>query len=174
MSGTTKQAVFGAACFWGAEAMFLRTSGVVETCVGFMGDSRSGQGCPESDEDAQALRHVEVVVVDYDPDAVSYEGLLNVFWESHDPTRPTYRDDGALALERSVIFTNSEEQRTAADAALSAIATSGRYDELVNTVVDSVGHFHRAREDQQRYLEKNGEAVCSLKTPPLESVDAAE
>lgn len=174
MTTDTKQAVFGAACHWGSEAAYRKVAGVVDTCVGYMGDSRSGQGVPKSDDHAHELRHVEVVTVDYDPDAISYENLLGVFWECHDPTGPTHRDDGLLDLERSVIFVDGDDQRTAATTALEAIRGSGRFNKPVNTAVDEVGHFHRAREDQQRYLEKNGEAVCSLKQAPLESVDAAE
>lgn len=174
MSGSTKQAIFGAACHWGSEAAYRRVSGVVDTCVGYMGDSRSGQGVPTDDDDAHVLRHVEVVVVDYDPAAITYEDLLDTFWECHDPTGPDYRDDGVLDLERSVIFVEGDEQRESATKALEAVKASGRFEKPVNTVVDTVGHFHRAREDQQRYLEKNGEAVCSLKSPALESADAAE
>lgn len=174
MTTVTKQAVFGAACHWGSEAAYRRVSGVVDTCVGYMGDSRSGQGVPVSDDDAHVLRHVEVVVVDYDPAAISYEALLDTFWECHDPTGPNYRDDGVLDLERSVIFVDGDEQQQAATEALEAIKASARFENPVNTVVDTVGHFHRAREDQQQYLEKNGEAVCSLKSTSLETADAAE
>jgi len=174
MTIKTKQAVFGAACHWGSEAAYRNVHGVMDTCVGYMGDSRSGQGVPDSDDDAHVLRHVEVVVVDYDPDSITYDGLLDVFWACHDPTGPTHRDDGVLDLERSVIFVEGEEQRMAATVALDTVKSSGRFEKPVTTVIDTIGHFHRAREDQQRYLEKNDEAVCSLKRPGLETSEAAE
>ncbi len=90
---------------------------------------------------------------------------------THDPTVPAYNEDGVLDLVRSVIFVAGDEQRTAADLALAAVAAPGQFGKPVNTVVDNVGHFHRAREDQQRYLEKNGEAVCSLKQQTAEAAE---
>ncbi len=165
------QAVFGAGCYWGSEAAYRCVPGVTNTCIGYMGDSRSGQGAPQSDAEAKTLRHVEVVVVDCDPDRITYGDLLDVFWECHDPAGPAYNEDGVLDLERSVIFVADDEQRVAAESALASVIASGRFDDPVNTVVDGVGHFHRAREDQQRYLEKNDEAICSLKPRPA---DAAE
>ncbi len=84
MTEKTEQAVFGAGCYWSSEAAYRRVAGVMDTCIGHMGDSRSGQGVPESDEDVRARRYVEVVVVDYDPEQITYDGLLDVFWECHD------------------------------------------------------------------------------------------
>jgi len=81
MTETIKQAIFGAGCYWGSEAAFRRAPGVVDTCVGYMADSLCGEGAPTSDDDAHALRHVEVVMVDYSPDTVTYQDLLALFWD---------------------------------------------------------------------------------------------
>jgi len=114
---------------------------------------------------------VEVVVVDYAPETISYQDLLDVFWDCHDPTRSPYGNNGEPDLERSVIFAADSVQKALAAAALEAVASSGRYDVFVTTTVETAGHFHRAEEGQQRYLEKKGEAVCSLKHT---AADAAE
>jgi len=167
LDNSVARAVFGAGCFWGSEAAFRRLSGVVDTRVGFMGDSRSGQVVPVSDVHAHELRHVEVVVVDFDPTRIDYGDLLEAFWKCHDSSVPAYDENGKPDLVRSVIFAADDDQMSTAQDALAAMPGTA----VINTVVEQVGHFHMAREDQQRYLEKNEQAVCSMKTS---LADAAE
>lgn len=168
---TIRKAIFGAGCYWGSEAAFRRIPGVMDTCVGYMEDSLCGEGTPTSDDGAHALHHVEVVAVDYSPDTVTYQDLLELFWDCHDPTGPPYDSEGKPGMERSVIFVADDAQKELADTALAAVVLSGRFDAPVTTVVERVGHFHRARENQQQYLERNDEAVCSLKHKPAEAAE---
>ena len=171
MTAGTRRAIFGAGCYWGAEAAFRRVPGVVDASVGFMADSLCGRGVAGSDDDAHVRRQVEVVVVDYSPDSVTYQDLLDVFWGCHDPTRSPYDGEGKPDMERSVLFVADSGQKSSADAAVAAVAASGRFDAPVTTAVAAAGHFHRAAEDQQRYLEKNEGVVCSLKHHPATAAE---
>ncbi|MBT4889343.1 MAG: peptide-methionine (S)-S-oxide reductase [Rhodospirillales bacterium] len=163
MSKKCECAVFGANCYWGAEAAFGKVTGVVDTAVGFMGDSLCDCSVPTSDQHAKDMTQVEVVKVDFDPAVISYVDLIDVFLECHNASHNVYRpEDGKPSLERSVIFVGNEEQRKAAQNALAQLTA------IVTTSIEASHHFHRADEEEQRYLERNEGAVCAMKDAAAE------
>ena len=165
-----ERAIFGANCFWGAEAQFRKIEGVLGTAVGFMGDSLCDCTPPVSDQEAKDLNQVEVVVIDFDPKQVSYSQLIDAFWEIHNPTHAILESGSASpSRERSVIFTSDLVQLEIAKQALESTIASGRYDKPVTTVVEAINHFHRAAEAQQRYLERHEQAICAMKDTAAEA-----
>jgi len=164
MSQTRQRAVFGANCYWGAEAAFSKVEGVLETAVGFMGDSLCDRDVPSSDQDAKDRNQVEVVMVDFDAEVISFGELIDVFWGCHNSSHPVCNpEDGKPSLERSVTFVADKQQRKVAEDAMAVAVAADRLDALITTTIEDIGHFHRAVEEDQRYLERNEEAVCSLK-----------
>lgn len=153
-------ATFGAGCFWGVEAAFRQTEGVTATAAGFMG------GHVENPSYEQVCRgdtgHVEVVHVTYDPDRISYEELLDVFWSNHDPTQVNRQGPDVGYQYRTVIFTHDEQQRKAAEASKQALDASGRLRRPIATGIEDAGPFWEAEEYHQRYLEKRGLASCTV------------
>lgn len=173
MSSTREHAVFGVNCYWGGEAAFRKLEGVVETVVGFMADSLSDaiyERCePTSDQHAKNMRYVEVVSIQFDPAVITYADLIETFWTCHNPAHgPLCPEDNLPSLERSVIFVANEMQhKIAAEACVAAMA-SERFDAPITTTIEDAGHFHRAVESEQRYLERNAGAVCAMKDAAAE------
>lgn len=153
-------ATFGAGCFWGVEARFRQVPGVLDTAVGFMGGSKDNPSYQEVCTDRTG--HAEVVQVTFDPAKVTYVQLLKVFWEVHDPTQLNRQGPDVGTQYRSAIFFHSEQQKTAAEAALRELEASGAYTEPVATEIVPAGTFWRAEEYHQRYLEKRGLGRCHL------------
>lgn len=156
MSATVKRATFGAGCFWGVQAAFDRIKGVVCTQVGYMG------GWTENPtyEDVCTNRtgHAEVVDLRYDPEQVSYEQLLEAFWNMHDPTTPNRQGPDVGMQYRSVVFYHDEEQRRAAEAMKERLTKSGRFTRPVVTEIVPAKPFWRAEEYHQKYHERRGGA----------------
>ena len=148
-------ATFGAGCFWGVEAAFRQVEGVTRTRVGYSGGTLEAPSY--EDVCSHTTGHAEVVEVTYDPERVSYEELLDVFWGKHNPTRRTGADQ-----YRSVVFVHDEEQRKAALA--SKEREQMRLDAPIATEITTAPAFHEAEERHQRYLEKHGRATS---TPSL-------
>ena len=155
----TKKATFGAGCFWGVEAAFRQIEGVTATAVGYEGGRLENP--TYEDVCSHTTGHAEVVEVTYDPEQVSYEELLEVFWGKHDPTQLNRQGWDIGDQYRSVIFFHDEEQRAAAERSKAALEASGRYRRPVVTVVEPAQTFYRAEEYHQRYLEKMGRASCT-------------
>ena len=155
----TRNATFGAGCFWGVEAAFRQVEGVTDTAVGYSG----GHTANPTYEDVCSHRtgHAEVVEVTYDPDRVSYDELLAVFWNKHNPTQKNRQGWDIGDQYRSVIFVHDEEQREAAERTKAALDASGRYRKSVVTQIEPAQTFYRAEEYHQRYLEKQGRAFCT-------------
>jgi peptide-methionine (S)-S-oxide reductase len=154
-----KQATFGAGCFWGVEAEFRRIPGVVDTAVGYSGghlrDPTYEVVCTDR------TGHAEVVQVDYDPEKVSYERLLEVFWSSHDPTQLNRQGPDIGTQYRSVIFYHDEEQKAEAEESKARFESLGRYRRPIATQIVPAVPFYRAEEYHQKYLEKRGLESCS-------------
>lgn len=157
---STESATFGAGCFWGIESAFREVDGVVDAAVGYAG----GHVEEPTYEEVCGGRtgHAEVVRVDYDPDRVSYDDLLEVFWRIHDPTQVDRQGPDVGSQYRSVIFAHSDEQSQKARASMERLEASGRLDRPVATAVESAGPFWRAEEYHQRYFEKRGEGGCRV------------
>jgi peptide-methionine (S)-S-oxide reductase len=154
------KALFGAGCFWGVEAAFRQVEGVSATAVGYSGGRKENP----SYEDVCSGRtgHAEVVEVEYDPSKVSYDKLLDVFWENHDPTTLNRQGPDVGEQYRSAIFTLDPEQEAAARASKERLEKSGRYKRPIVTEITPASTFYRAEEYHQRYLEKHGLAHCRI------------
>jgi peptide-methionine (S)-S-oxide reductase len=158
---TTENATFGAGCFWGVEAAFRRVPGVVQTAVGYMGGTLRNPTYQDVCTDQTG--HAEVVQVEYDASRVSYDDLLKVFWENHDPTQLNRQGPDLGMQYRSVIFFNTPEQETAARASKEGLERAGVYKRPIVTEIRPASDFWRAEDYHQQYLEKRGLAHCSIK-----------
>jgi peptide-methionine (S)-S-oxide reductase len=153
-------ATFGAGCFWGVEAAFRQVPGVLSTAVGYAGGSLAK---PTYEQVCSGRTgHAEVVQVEYDPDKVSYEQLLDVFWSNHDPTQLNRQGPDIGTQYRSVIFTHDAEQRRIASASKAELDNSARFRRPIVTEILPFSAFYRAEEYHQQYLEKRGLAHCAL------------
>jgi peptide-methionine (S)-S-oxide reductase len=161
----TKKATFGAGCFWGVEAAFRQVEGVTGTAVGYAGGHTESP--TYEDVCSHTTGHAEVVEVSYDPERVSYEQLLDVFWGKHDPTQLNRQGWDIGDQYRSVIFVHDEEQREAAERSKRELAASGRYRKPIVTQIEPAPTFYRAEDYHQQYLEKRGRSTC---TPALARV----
>ena len=150
-------AIFAAGCFWHVEHTFRQVKGVIEVESGYTGghveDPTYRQVC------GGQTGHAEAVRVEFDPDRVSYEDLLAVFWDCHDPTQVDRQGPDVGRQYRSAIFFLDEAQREAAERSRNEQEWSGRHRGSIATEITPAGPFHRAEEYHQRYLEKNG-IVC--------------
>jgi peptide-methionine (S)-S-oxide reductase len=153
------KATFGAGCFWGVEATFRRVPGVVGTAVGYAG----GHTANPTYEDVCSDRtgHAEVVEIEYDPARVAYEDLLEVFWNSHDPTQLNRQGPDIGAQYRSAIFYHDAEQKTEAEESKARMESLGVYRRPIVTQIVPAAPFYRAEEYHQQYLAKRGLDSCS-------------
>ncbi|HLH80448.1 MAG TPA: peptide-methionine (S)-S-oxide reductase MsrA [Chthonomonas sp.] len=156
----TEKAMFGAGCFWGVEATFREVPGVVNTTVGYAGGHTKNPTYEEVCTDLTG--HAEVVLVEYDPEKVSYEQLLEVFWNCHDPTQLNRQGPDVGTQYRSVIFAFTPEQREAAEASRERLERSGRFSRPIVTQILPAPEFYPAEEYHQRYLEKRGLRSCHM------------
>lgn len=153
-------ATFAAGCFWGVEATFRQVPGVVSTAVGYTG----GKTAHPTYEDVCTGRtgHAEAVEVVYDPARVSYEDLLTVFWNSHNPTTLNRQGPDIGTQYRSAIFYHTPEQEAAAHASKEALEQSGKFRKQIVTEIVPAVPFYRAEEYHQQYFEKRGISHCSF------------
>jgi peptide-methionine (S)-S-oxide reductase len=153
-------ATFGAGCFWGVEEIFRRVPGVIDTAVGYMGGTTENPTYEEVCTDKTG--HAEVVQVEYNPEQVSYEELLDVFWNNHNPTTLNRQGPDVGTQYRSVIFYHTEEQRRLAEKSKEELDKSGRWKDPIVTEIAPANTFWRAEEYHQRYLQKRGLDSCHL------------
>ena len=151
-------ATFGAGCFWGVEANFRRVSGVIEVVSGYSGGHTENPSYRDVCTDTTG--HAEVVQVTFDPAKVSYEQLLDVFWQIHDPTQLNRQGPDVGDQYRSTIFFHGAEQERAAIA--SRDREQAKYARPIVTQIVPAPTFWRAEEYHQRYVEKNGGAACHV------------
>ncbi len=149
-----EKATFGAGCFWGVEAAFRKIKGVSATSVGYTGGSFDGP----TYEDVCTGRtgHAEVVEVEYDPSQVSYDELLEVFWDIHDPTTLNRQGPDVGTQYRSVLFFHIAEQEAAANKSKEKNQSSGRFTRDIVTEVTPASQYYKAEDYHQQYLEKRG------------------
>ncbi len=153
-----EKATFGAGCFWGIEAAFRNVKGVKTAAVGYSGGTLTNP--TYEDVCAGLTGHAEVVQVSYDQAEVSYQELLAVFWEIHDPTTLNRQGPDVGTQYRSAIFFHTPEQEAAARVSKENLEASGRYQRSVVTEITPASEFYRAEEYHQQYLEKRGQAHC--------------
>jgi peptide-methionine (S)-S-oxide reductase len=155
-------AIVGMGCFWGAERLFWRLPGVVTTAVGYAGGHTANPSY--SDVCSGKTGHTEAVLVVYDPDQVTYDELLRMFWQEHDPTQGMRQGNDVGTQYRSAIYFASEKQQ------LEAEASRDRYQErleaagkgTITTEIAAAGEFFYAEEYHQQYLGKNPNGYCGL------------
>lgn len=156
----TLKATFGAGCFWGVEATFRKAPGVVDVAVGYSGGHKERPSYKEVCTDRTG--HAEVVEVTYDPERISYDRLLKIFFAMHDPTQVNRQGPDVGSQYRSVVFYHSGEQKAAAEAMKAALGKSGKFRRPIATHIEPAQTFWRAEDYHQRYLEKNGLDNCHL------------
>lgn len=151
---------FAAGCFWGVEEAFAQQPGVTGTAVGYMGGTTPNptyrQVC------SGATGHAETVQVTFDPERISYDALLALFWQLHDPTQVNRQGRDRGTQYRSVLFVGDEEQRAAAEASRQALADSGRHRRRIATTIERAGDFWRAEDGHQQYLARHGLAQAAV------------
>jgi len=156
-----EKATFGAGCFWHVEDDFSKVDGVAKTQVGFMGGSTKNPSYEDVCSDRTG--HTEVVQLEYDPDKVSYDELLKVFWDIHNPTEFNRQGPDIGTQYRSVIFYHNEEQKNTAEKSLKELEKSGKYKEKIMTDITPAKEFYPAEEYHQKYYKKHPLKSCLYK-----------
>lgn len=157
-----QQAVFALGCFWGAERLFWELGGVFSTAAGYAGGITPN---PDYREVCTGMTgHTEVVLIVFDPDVISYDALLRVFWESHDPTQGMRQGNDIGTQYRSAIFTTTEQQHDVAQTSAATyeaeLAKAGRG--KVTTEIEPLRTFYYAEDYHQQYLAKNKDGYCGI------------
>ena len=157
-----ERAVVGMGCFWGAERVFWQAPGVYTTAVGYSGGITRN---PSYEEICSGQTgHTEAVLVVFDPTATSYDEILRLFWENHDPTQGMRQGNDVGTQYRSAIYWENEAQRAAAEASramFQAELAKARYGEIT-TEIAKAGPFYYAEDYHQQYLAKNPNGYCGL------------
>ncbi|MEA2322288.1 MAG: peptide-methionine (S)-S-oxide reductase [Solirubrobacteraceae bacterium] len=157
-----EQAVFGMGCFWGAERVFWQAPGVYSTAVGYAGGYTPN---PTYEEVCSARTgHTEVLLVVFDPKQTSYEAMLRLFWENHDPTQGMRQGNDVGTQYRSAIYTLDDAQRDAAESSRRTFQRelSGAGYGEISTEIAPLRHFYYAEDYHQQYLAKNPNGYCGL------------
>lgn len=154
------KATFGAGCFWGVEAAYRQIPGVISTAVGYLGGTLENPSY--YDVCTGRTGHAEVVEVTYDPSRLTYDDLLTVFWENHDPTTLNRQGPDIGPQYRSAIFYHDDEQKEAAIRSKEERDRSGRYRRPIVTEITPATEFYMAEDYHQQYLEKRGLSSCHI------------
>ena len=158
MKSKTETATFAAGCFWGVEETFRKTKGVISTMAGYTGGKMRNPTYKDVCSDETG--HAEAVQIEFDPKKVSYEKLLDIFWQNHDPTQLNRQGPDIGSQYRSAIFYQNEKQRKAAMKSKEMLEKSKKYSKPIATEILPAADFYRAEEYHQRYLEKKGLKIC--------------
>ncbi len=156
-----EKATFAAGCFWGVEAAFRQTPGVKSTAVGYIGGQTTNPTYEQVCTDRTG--HAEAVQVEFDPAEITYDDLLSVFWQNHDPTQLNRQGPDFGSQYRTAIFVHSPEQQKAAEASKQRLTDSGLFDRPIVTQIVPATEFYRAEDYHQQYLEKRGQASCRIR-----------
>jgi len=152
------KATFAAGCFWGVEEIFRQLPGVHATCVGYAGGHTKNPTYKEVCKDTTG--HAEAVEIEFDPDKISYEELVNVFFNNHNPTTKNRQGPDIGTQYRSVIFYHSPEQQKIALKVKERLEKSKKFRRAIVTEIIEAKEFYLAEEYHQRYLQRRG-AQCS-------------
>jgi peptide-methionine (S)-S-oxide reductase len=158
----TKTALFGLGCFWGAERKFWQQEGVYSTAVGYAGGSTPNPTYREVCSGGTG--HTEVVLVVFDPKKISYDALLKLFWESHDPTQGMRQGNDAGTQYRSAIYTYGDDQLKLAEASRAAyekVLAEAGYGKITTEIVAAPDLYY-AEDYHQQYLAKNPDGYCGI------------
>lgn len=149
-----EKVIFGAGCFWSVEATFRRVQGVSEVICGYSGGHVKNP--TYNDVCTGETGHAEVVQVEYDPSQVTYEALLDMFWNCHNPTTRNQQGQDVGTQYRSIIFFNTTDQEATAKSSKKKLRLSRRWRESIVTEILPADEFYRAEEYHQKYLERRG------------------
>jgi peptide-methionine (S)-S-oxide reductase len=155
---TLQLATFAAGCFWGVEESFRKIKGVKSTMVGYTGGR--WENPTYNDVCADLTGHAEAIQLQYDPQEVSYEDLLEVFWSIHNPTTKNRQGFDYGIQYRSVIFYHTPEQELSARRSIEELEKSGRFSNRIVTEIVPAATFYKAEEYHQKYYEKKGSGSC--------------
>ncbi len=153
-------ATFGAGCFWGVELRFSELDGVLSTDVGYMGGQLDEPTYQQVCTDTTG--HAEVVQISFDPSKISFEQLLNCFWQWHDPTTLNRQGPDVGTQYRSAIFYHDEAQLALAQQSIKELDASGVFARPIVTTLERAATFWRAEEYHQDYLKKRGMSACHI------------
>ena len=148
------KATFAAGCFWHVEDLFRKTKGVKSTLVGYIGGNLANPTYEEVCTDRTG--HAEAVQVEYSPEEISYEELLDLFWNNHNPTTLNRQGPDVGIQYRSSIFFHDENQKKAAEKSREKLATSGKFSNKIVTEIVPAPEFFKAEEYHQKYFQKHG------------------
>ena len=151
-SNNKKQATFGAGCFWCVEAIFEQIEGVLDVRSGYAGGTTKNP--TYKDVCSGRTGHVEVIQIDFNPQIITYEDLLDILWKSHDPTTVNKQGRDIGSQYRSAIFYHSEQQRIAAEKSKKKMDKSGKYSDSIVTEIIPIGSFYKAENYHQDYYRK--------------------
>ena len=158
MNYKINKAVFGAGCFWGVEDVFRKLKGVKSTIVGYMGGKMKNPTYEKVCTDKTG--HAEVVLVEYNPEEISYDKLLDIFWKIHDPTQLNRQGLDMGTQYRSIIFYYNGEQKKKAMESKKKQEKSKKYKSKIVTEIVKASEFYKAEDYHQKYLMKRGLNVC--------------
>jgi peptide-methionine (S)-S-oxide reductase len=148
------KATFGAGCFWHVEDLLNKTKGVKSTTVGYIGGQLTNPTYEEVCTDTTG--HAEAVEVEYDPDEISFEALLDVFWSNHNPTTLNQQGPDVGIQYRSAIFYHDEKQKEIAEKSKQELEKSDKFDNHIITEIVPAPTFYKAEEYHQKYFKKHG------------------
>jgi peptide-methionine (S)-S-oxide reductase len=155
-----ENATFGAGCFWHVEATFQKIKGVTSTTVGYMGGNLKNPNYEDVCTDKTG--HAEVVQITYDPKKITYEELLNIFWNIHDPTQLNRQGPDRGTQYRSIIFYHNKKQKKIAEESKKKLQELQKCSRPIVTEITEVKEFYKAEEYHQKYLEKNSLKSCRI------------
>ncbi|MEC4894804.1 MAG: peptide-methionine (S)-S-oxide reductase MsrA [Oscillatoria sp. PMC 1051.18] len=151
------KATFGAGCFWGVEAAFSQVKGVISTSVGYMGGDFPNPSY--LDVLSRITGHAEVTQIEYNPEIISYEELLEIFWSIHDPTQLNRQGPDRGEQYRSVIFYHNYEQEKVARLSKRQLQNSGKFNQKIVTQIQPAKDYYLADESHQQYFEKKQQSA---------------
>ena len=158
-----QRATFAAGCFWGVESAFRQLPGVLATAVGYTGGHTENP--PYKEVCSDRTGHTEAMTVEFDPAKISYEQLLDVFWDIHDPTQLNRQGPDHGSQYRSAIFTHGPEQEKAARESKERLSKSGKFRKPIVTEIAPAPVFYMAEDYHQQYFEKRGMApACHVRS----------
>jgi peptide-methionine (S)-S-oxide reductase len=160
-----EKATFGSGCFWCTEAIFERVKGVYSVISGYSGGKTDN---PTYDEVcSETTGHAEVIQIEYDPEEITYDKILEIFWQTHDPTTLNRQGADIGTQYRSVIFYHNDEQKNLAEKYKSELDKSGAWDKPIVTQIAALDKFYKAEEYHQNYYEKNpNQGYCAFVIAP--------
>jgi len=159
--GNIEKATFAAGCFWGVESAFCQVEGVISTTVGYSGGNTKNPTYEEVCTDKTG--HAESVLIEFNPELITYEKLLELFWSIHDPTTLNRQGPDIGSQYRSIVFYHSEEQKNMAINTKDKLEKSKRFSRKIVTEIIPSTVFYKAEEYHQKYFQKHGLVKCKSK-----------